>query len=206
MKKKSQMMVIAFSDYYSEFIRQSDDICLVARQIDELRNRILQGKNFNDISEVVIKNIQNLLFKWTGNTYIGEKKPDKFQRAFQSFFCSLYKLLIAMRETANKQMNEIANKALYQGRVYRYLGHSEKDEQIGRISPDYNGVYVSWSKKERVAYIKSKLYGPKTYMTCDISKDFFGIDLAAFGIENETEAEVVFPTLRECIVDIQYIY
>lgn len=41
-------------------------------------------------------------------------------------------------------------------------------------------------------------------MTCNISGDKYGIDLTALGVSRGDEAEVVFPTLKECVIKVEY--
>jgi len=85
------------------------------------------------------------------------------------------------------------------------------------VTPEYNDIYVSWSKSERNYYIESKLYGPMTWMKAEIRNPYFGIDIQGFEdwcqewlgdssfITRGEEREVVFPTIKDCIIEIEQI-
>ena len=101
---------------------------------------------------------------------------------------------------------KFANDTLYHGTIYRYLGHCLENEIYDNIvEPEYNDIYVSWSKNPTNSYIESKLYGTKTLLTCKIENNYYGIDLEAFCVVRGNEAEVVFPTIKETITNIEYI-
>lgn len=194
-----------FSDWYNEFIKQTADIILIAEQIDILKQQVKNAGSFVCCADIIYQNIQNLLLKWVGSTYIGFKKPVKFKNAFQQFFISLYDLLIVMKNSDNKNLNNFANRALYQGTVYRYIGYTRHTKINKGIVPEYNDIYVSWSKNSKNSYIESKLNGTITHMTCNIFGDVYGIDLSAFGVRLNDESEVVFPTVERYIINIDYI-
>lgn len=100
----------------------------------------------------------------------------------------------------------IADKVLYRGSLYRYLGHgSAKCNTNNRIEPQFNNIYVSWSKNPKNYYIESKLYGTMTLLACKIDEPYYGIDLEAFDVIRGKEAEVVFPTIKETITEVRYI-
>ena len=48
-------------------------------------------------------------------------------------------------------------------------------------------------------------FTPEAENTCNICGGHFGIDLSVFGVGTNVEAEVVFPTIRECVTKVQYI-
>ena len=157
---------------------------------------------------ILSENIEAVLKYWTGCTYVGCKKDKIIQKAFQSFFINLYNFLMTCKTEENilfAPYKEFANRALYQGKIYRYLGHGDDDKEYEtKVAPIYNDIYVSWSKKAENSYLQSKLYGPKTLLTCEITDDYYGIDLDVFGVVKGDEAEVVFPTIKELITDIKY--
>lgn len=149
--------------------------------------------------------IKEALYFWTGNTYVGRRKDKAVEEAFQTFFVELYDLLLSGRNCKILELRKMANSALYQGVVYRYLGHSADDLCDGKhkivVSPEYNDIYVSWSKNTEINTVPSKLYGPQTLLTCEIKESFYGIDLEPFGVCKSNEREVVFPTIKELITD-----
>lgn len=168
-------------------------------------NDILYGdSDYNIFSN----NVRETLNYWTGRTYVGQKKEKSIQKAFQRFFEALYDFLLFCQKEDNSflhRLKGLADDALYRGTIYRYLGHCSGDKDTERkVEPEYNSIYVSWSKNQNNHYIQSKLYGTKTLLTCVISEPFYGIDLDAFGVVKGDEAEVVFPTVKEMITDIKY--
>lgn len=94
---------------------------------------------------------------------------------------------------------------MYQGVLYRYLGHSEPSDSRKCVRPQYNKIYVSWSKNKGNKYLESKLYGVKTLLACNVNYPYFGIDLSAFGMSRGNEREVVFPTIEETMTSIKFI-
>lgn len=202
---KTQFEEIQFSDWHDEFLEQYENILKIAERIHLFKTKLENHENIDIISSVVWIDVVDLLNRWVNNTYIGEKKPQNFQNAFQKFFCELYDLLIAMSKSHIRKLSKFARATLYQGHVYRYLGHLSNSEKFDKIEPNFNNLYVSWSKEEHISYIESKLYGTITHITCDISGDNYGIDLTQFGISKKHESEVVFPTIKECIKKIDYI-
>lgn len=162
----------------------------------------------DDDFNIFIENVCLTLNYWTGHTYVGHKKGKSIQKAFQVFFEALYDfLLFCQREDKSflQPLKDLADDALYQGTIYRYLGHCSDDNDAERkVEPEYNCIYVSWSKKPNNHYIQGKLYGTKTLLTCVVSEPFYGIDLEAFGVVKGDEAEVVFPTVKEMITSIKY--
>lgn len=169
-------------------------------------NDIIYGdNNFN----IFFKNIRETADYWTGCTYVGIRKNKSLQKAFQKFFQELSDFLLFCQQGDNSflhPLRSLADEALYQGKVYRYIGHGNASGDCkSRIEPEYDGIYVSWSKKSNNHYVQSKLYGTMTFLTCDIDGTYYGIDLDAFGVVRGDEAEVVFPTIEERITEIQYI-
>lgn len=92
---------------------------------------------------------------------------------------------------------------LYQGKVYRYLGYKNEPETKKYIIPEYNNIYVSWSKeKQESGYFKEKLKEPITRLEYEIIGDEYGIDLEKMDLSKGNEREVVFPTKQGC--DVYY--
>lgn len=164
----------------------------------------------NDISNadflLFLDNIYKTLKYWTGHTYIGHKKDKALQKAYQTFFEALYDFLFICREFGNPMLQTFSDDVLYRGSLYRYLGYGSAEELIDkRIEPQYNNIFVSWSKQPNNHYIENKLYGTKTLLACKISEPYYGIDLEAFGVVRGEEAEVVFPTIQQTITEVKYI-
>ena len=139
---------------------------------------------------------------WTGKTYIGSPKAEPIKMAFQAFLVELMQLLLCMKDSGLHFEESVANAMLYRGPVYRYLGKSYPSDEV--VVPCYDGIYVSWSKQDGNSYLLSKLYGPITKLTCEIAEPMYGIDLDILECVRGNEREVVFPTIEQCIVEIQY--
>lgn len=165
--------------------------------------------------------IESILLDWTGNTYVGVKKEFEVEKDYQLFFEVLHDLLKFFYDNKSKVSNEewsLAEYMMYHGPVYRYLGtHDSRNIRRKKVvEPIYNDIYVSWSKSEKNAYIESKLYGPVTWMKAEIKEPKFGIDIHGFEewcekwlgassfITRGNEKEVVFPTVKECIIEVTY--
>lgn len=201
----------SFPMWDNEADKALNEINRVTAQINSVQkklptNDIMYG---DDDFKIFYHNVFQTLNYWTGHTYVGNKKGKSIQKAFQAFFEALYDfLLFCQREDKSflHPLKDLADDALYWGTVYRYLGHcSDDNDTESKVEPEYNDIYVSWSKKPNNHYIQSKLYGTKTLMTCVIAEPYYGIDLEAFGVVRGDEAEVVFPTVKEMITDIQYL-
>lgn len=177
----------------------TDDI---KKYILKLHNRANSLVLFSDVHEDIIE----VCSFWTGKTYVGVQKDKDIEAAFQNFFEALMSMLLLIMNDTVKPLDcekRFANAVLYRGTVYRYLGNDTPSNRI--IKPQYNNIYVSWSKKPENTYLESKLYGVKTRLYCDIKEPYFGIDLEQLGISKGNEKEVVFPTLEEFITNIEYI-
>ncbi|MCR5628942.1 hypothetical protein [Eubacterium sp.] len=198
------MHKVSFPTFDNEVEKTIKEINRVKNQIDNSLKRMINKEDFN--MPVLFDNIRAVLERWTGHTYVGIKKEKNIKNAYQYFFESLYRLLLTYKECEYEKLQEIARMCLYQGKVYRYLGYGNALECSDKvIDPCYEDVFVSWSKSEPNGYLKSKLYGTITVLECMISGDKYGIDLDPFGVVRADEAEVVFPTIEESIIDIKYI-
>lgn len=205
------MKKVCFPLWNNETEKIANEIYRVAQQIKSVQkklptNDIMYG---DDDFKIFYNNVYQTLNYWTGHTYVGHKKSKSIQKAFQTFFEALYDfLLFCQREDKSFHhfLKDLADDALYQGTIYRYLGHCYDDNDTkSKVKPEYNDIYVSWGKKPNNHYIQRKLYGTKTLLICIISEPFYGIDLEAFGVVKGDEAEVVFPTIENTITEIQYI-
>lgn len=170
----------------------------------------------------IIGGMDSVLLSWTGDTYVGRKKSAEMEMLYQSFFVTIYKFLMFCKENASQLSDlekDLAEKILYQGIVFRYLGKSDvrnyKRKEI--VMPEYNNIYVSWSKTEKNPYIESKLRGPITWLKAEIHKSYYGIDIHGFElwcqewlggssfITRGEEKEVVFPTIEDCMIEVKQI-
>lgn len=196
------MEKVSFSIWTDDYGHNASQIDKVTQQINECKYRVISHDEFG----FLLSNIKSILSYWTGNTYVGVRKQSELSEAFQLFFFVLYDWLLLLEESSDRKYSSFANKALYQGKLYRYLGHGDSTEDVySRVEPQYNNIYVSWSKEEKNSYIESKLYGTMTILTCELEGDYRGIDLESFGVSKANESEVVFPTLQNTIIDIKYI-
>lgn len=195
----------------------NDTTSLIRQYVDSRKSMVkFHSKQFNKICEQIYQ-----VFKiWTGQTWVGEKKPEQVSQSFQNFFLALNDLIcfIKINEgSASKKERRFAQLLSYHGVVYRYLGSSNVHNKKV-VTPEFNDIYVSWSKEKDNSYLKSKLYGPITCLSAEIFTPDFGIDLEGFeefyikidpkncGVTRGNEREVVFPTRQDLITDIQYIY
>jgi hypothetical protein len=151
----------------------------------------------------LIEDVQAVCDFWTRNTYVGVPKETAEKEAFQKFFSELMQLLLEMKKSGTIFERRIAANMLYTGKVYRYLGNKFQPEKI--VKPSYDNIYVSWSKHPQNDYIESKLGGNITWLSCEITAPRYGIDLEAIKSSRGNEAEVVFPTIKECVTEIRYI-
>lgn len=185
----------------------------ISKGVNEATNNIkdyISKRHNGENSKVMFNDICNDILEvcscWTGKTYIGERKEKNMENLFQNFFETLMSMLLSIKDTNSKTFKcekRFANAVLYRGKIYRYLGNDEPSNKI--IKPEYNNIYVSWSKERENTYFESKLYGVMTRLYCDIKEPYFGIDLDKLGISRPGEKEVVFPTLKECVTNIEYI-
>lgn len=157
--------------------------------------------NFDyDSFEIMYKKCTCVIQNWVGYTYVGEKKHEIIKNAFQHFFQMFYRLLVFFKNESNEPIEiELANKGLYQGKLYRYLGTSLNSRKKSKIIVEYNDIYVSWTKQEHVDYLESKLHSNYIIISCEIKEPYYGIDLHNLGIGRDFEQEVVFPTIKELI-------
>lgn len=183
----------------------SDNIKEICNGLDIATKQIRKCINEEHMYDLCGQYIYNVCNFWTGNTYVGIKKDQRVQNAFQTFFKELMKLLLILKSSpsSTQQEKDIANELLYQGDVYRYLGHGDSRKSNENIELQYNDLYVSWSKNAQSNYLESKLYGKLLWIHGIIQNSYYGIDLEAIGVSRGTEAEVVFPTIKECIEEVK---
>ena len=200
-----------FPTWDNETDKALNEINRVTAQIKSIQNKLPTNDiMYNDDDfKIFIENVCQTLNYWTGHTYVGRKKGKSIQKAFQVFFEALYDFLLFCQRVDKSflhPLKDLADDTLYRGTIYRYLGHcSDDNDTESKVEPEYNGIYVSWSKKPNNHYIQGKLCGTKTLLTCTIVEPYYGIDLEAFVVVKGNEAEVVFPTVKEMITDIKYL-
>lgn len=189
------------------FVLWSDDEELIVKALDEATQNIINYKNSDNRTRELFydlnKDITSVCNFWTGKTYIGNQKTEKIERGFQKFFTELMNLLRIMKNSKYKFESRFADKMLYRGKVYRFLGNDHPSEKV--IIPRFNDIYVSWSKMSENRTVTEKLYGTKTWLACDIITPEYGIDLDGIDCSRAEEHEVVFPTFEEYITEIKYI-
>ena len=165
----------------------------------------------------LLKAIANVLAQWTGETYVGAVKEKGVQNAFQRFFVEIFCLACALenKNSPTEAESEFVRSARYQGDIYRYIGSDSPCWKCEEV--EYNEIYVSWSKEKGNSYIMGKLYPPIYFMHAKLSGKFYGFDIERFerlysriyrkqsNIAKGAEREVVFPTLKEVLVDIQEV-
>lgn len=184
-----------------------DDTSNIIKGIGEATNNIVNYRHSLNVTEKrfceLIEDVQAVCDFWTGNTSVGVPKETAEKEAFQKFFSELMQLLLEMKKSGTIFERRIAANMLYTGKVYRYLGNKFQPEKI--VKPSYDNIYVSWSKHPQNDYIESKLGGNITWLSCEITTPRYGIDLEAIKSSRGNEAEVVFPTIKECVTEIRYI-
>lgn len=184
----------------------SDETAKVIKGISEATQNIVAYRNAPkrepDVLLELGDDLRAVCCFWTGSTYVGSPKSDPIKMTFQAFFEELMQLLLFMKDSGLLFEERVANAMLYRGTVYRYLGKNYPSDEV--VVPCYDGVYVSWSKQDGNSYLLSKLYGPVTKLTCEIAEPMYGIDLDILECTRGNEQEVVFPTLEQGIVEIQY--
>lgn len=169
-----------------------------------------------EIFEDMICHIMEVLNKWTGETWVGHKKDKRTETVFQNFFETLIRLIryIDLFEIMmSDEEKEFAMMVTFSGVIYRYLGSgSPCNKECVEI--EYNDIYVSWSKNEQNDYIEGKLYGPLLWIKAQTSPFDYAIDLEGLdkfyqkitgenkGVVRGKEREVVYPTKRECILEV----
>lgn len=183
-----------------------DEFNKIAKEIDKATNSIIYTLE-KKVDKDVVDNIYEVCHFWTQDTYVGRRKEFKVQNAFQNFFENFMKLILDIRDGNIKCDEECRNafsSLLYTGVVYRKLGHGDLENCEDEIIPEYNNIYVSWNKEKDYAYFDSKLYGPMTILTAEIKEPYFGIDLEELGVCTGQEKEVVFPTIKESVLKVEF--
>lgn len=199
-KKMGAKLKNSCADEYQKIIFEVD------KATSNIKNYIKNNnQNTKEFFIQVLSDVEEVCDCWTGKTYVGQSKRQDLKNAYQDFFSNLMKMLLLCKTNNNQCENAAAKALLYQGKVYRYLGYGFSSSRKKKaIKPDYDGVYVSWSKDPKNEYIESKLYGEKTWIEAEIKSPYFGIDLDAMGSSVGNEREVVFPTLKDCVIKIEY--
>lgn len=178
-------------------------IRLVAKQIESTQKSWVNSSGI--VPQILMDNIDKVLSYWSGNTFVGKRKESVLADAFQDFFKSLYQLFLVWRKSPQKDIRSFARSALYEGILYRYIGSCDKNHGNQHIEPEYDHLWVSWSKNAKNWYIEEHLYGAMTHLTCHIENPQYGIDLSAFGQSRGEENEVVYPMVEANIDRVEYI-
>lgn len=203
-----------YDDIDLSFIRNASNFIT---EYKAKRNRfIYRSKNY----KLLLHKIHDVLNIWTGYTYIGKKKDQDLSDAFQEFFSSFHDLLVHFKSNTasiTKQERNLMDSVMYNGQVYRYIGTSDcLNKHV--VKPEYNNIYVSWSKEKQSDDIEKELYGTVTWIPANIKMPYFGIDLEGFDsiyrksthkrhpVSKANEREVVFPTIEDCVDKNNIIY
>lgn len=190
-------------DYFDDVVRELE--CVTSQTYDILQ-RFSSGVSHSDL-DTYRYNVVDTLYYWTGHTWVGSRKLSRVEHAYQGFFKALYRFLMFGKSCDDELFREFSESALYQGTLYRYLGYSNNSSVFHQeyIKPEYNDIYVSWSKLSKVNYIEGKLQAYMTRLTCEVKDLYYGIDLEAFGISCDIEHEVVFPTLEQLVTNVEFL-
>ena len=184
-----------FMDQYEE---RANIIKCIATEIQFYINYRKNNDFDYELFQYVFYDCVQVLENWVGYTSVGVEKNIIIKNAFQCFFLNFYKMLLYFKNESQEPVeNELAYKTLYQGKLFRYLGTSINSECKASINVEYNDIYVSWSKKEYLPYMETKLHSNFIIISCDVKTPFFGIDLHNLGIGKDFEKEVVFPTIKK---------
>lgn len=198
------MESIRLSNLDDQYIYNANAVQKIAKQIQTMTYRIDKiGKCHDKEFEIVIGNMYRAMNFWTGGTYVGCAKKPMLRDAYQAFYTALYQFILQCRTSKDEILKGLPEQALYSGTLYRYLGHANSSKLKELVKPKYNNIWVSWSKKKENSYLEEKLYGSWTRLTCHTGT-IYGIDLAVFDVVRGEEAEVVYPTFRECVDNIEY--
>ena len=184
-----------------------DEYEKIAIEVDKATKSIIETLE-NNIDENVVENIFQVCSFWTKHTYVGRKKDAKVQKSFQLFFEKFMDLILAIRDKqidCDGDCREAFSELLYNGVVYRKLGHGDSENCKHIIKPEFDNIYVSWNKEKENEYLDTKLYGPVTLLTAEITEPYYGIDLEKLGVCAGEEREIVFPTYEKFIKDIEII-
>ena len=126
------------------------------------------SKNFNclDFFPELLERVADVLSQWSGKNCVGFAKDNTTIDVFQAFFmclCDLIKLLEKNKDCIIKLEKDFINSIKYNGIIYRTLGYGDcHDENKNKsIIPEYNSIFVSWSKNNDIPYLNTKLYGKK---------------------------------------------
>ena len=193
-----------------------DRVLSVMRSYENMR---LENDFRNQDFKLLCHGISYALRNWCGDNWVGERKSREAEKKYQDFFLGLNRLLCFFKENRfrrTRRETQLLNHTVFTGDVFRYLGSSDyRNKSI--IEPEYNDIYVSWSKEKENSYLESKLYGPITRLYGRITEPHFGIDISGFTsffykyydkdvlIARGTECEIVYPTLEASIYRIEYI-
>jgi len=187
------------------------DVAKIEQKAQKTSNDICKYTNLGDNKlhkefSHIVDEIKEVCGLWCGSTYVGQRKSKNIENAFQCFFNQFMIFLIFCKSSRYLFKRNFAKQVLYQGKIHRYLGYGDLQAvKPFAIKPEYNEIYVSWSKEPQNSYIEGKLYGKITWIEAEIKSSYFGIDLESMGISRGKEREVVFPTVKECVREIKVI-
>ena len=153
--------------------------------------------------------ISDVLYYWVYKNKVGERKDKDIRIMYNNFFKVFLDILLKMKNSKDEEKSLLANKCLYQGDIYRTIGHKDYPSNID-IKIDYDDLYTHWSKKDtrNIVSIESEIYRNKKYLKTTIDNNHYGIYIAPFIGMKKDEEEVVFPLYGSYKnkIDIESIY
>ena len=165
----------------------------------------------------IITLIANSIKKWTNFGYVGYKKEELEEEIFQEFWDTLRDfVLFCARDDAKESEREFAESIICTGNIYRLIGNSSLREDK-EFELEYSELYVSWDKIEFNQSVYDCLCEPVFWIAAEIKWPEFGFDIKKFDrwynkkfgdalqIAKDEEDEVVFPTIKENVLEIKKI-
>ena len=169
--------------------------------INQYKNNRFLKERSREYFEKLLSDIKEVLVKWTGDTYVGCPKEERLQKTYQNFFEALLCLLLFLKEKdtlITRKEKEFYQSCLYNGTLYRYIGSNYYNNEE-TIKPRFDGIYVSWSKNPENDYLRSKLYGPITWLKCEVKEPMYAIDLNYFGFFEEMRKKLFSQQLKSVL-------
>jgi len=94
---------------------------------DYMKNRFSHAFEKDELITIAVE-MNYILLNWTGHTYVGRKKDCDMEKFYQDFFVCIHKFLKYCEKNSEKlseMEKSFAEKVMYRGIVYRYLGKSD---------------------------------------------------------------------------------
>ena len=94
-----------FPFWDNEVEKAITEIYRVKSQMQSVGVRLKTNDISNEDFSVFLNNVYETLNYWTSHTYIGQKKDKTLQKAYQTFFETLYDFLFICRELGNPKLS-----------------------------------------------------------------------------------------------------